>query len=300
MLTGIHFLLTYMCNYTCDHCFLYCGPESGGTMSPRQIGCVLEEAEKIGTVEWIYFEGGEPFLFYPLLIESIKAAKLKGFQVGIVTNAYGVLGNEDGDIWLRPLADAGVDSLTVSEDSFHCGEKQGPAKYVLRAAGKLNIPVSTICIDEPFVVTSQQDREKGTPVIGGGAMFRGRAVEKLTTGLPGRPWDELNSCPYEELEVPKRVHVDTFGNVHLCQGLSLGNMWERQLTELIRDYTAARHPICDALVQGGPAQLAQHFQLPHEETYIDECHFCFLMRKILLHKFPEYLGPAQVYGIRNR
>lgn len=28
MLTGVHLLLTYTCNFACDHCFLYCGPEA--------------------------------------------------------------------------------------------------------------------------------------------------------------------------------------------------------------------------------------------------------------------------------
>jgi MoaA/NifB/PqqE/SkfB family radical SAM enzyme len=29
-MNGIHFLLTYTCNFECDHCFLYCGPKSQG------------------------------------------------------------------------------------------------------------------------------------------------------------------------------------------------------------------------------------------------------------------------------
>jgi len=28
----------------------------------------VSEAVKIGTIEWIYFEGGEPFLFYPIIL----------------------------------------------------------------------------------------------------------------------------------------------------------------------------------------------------------------------------------------
>ena len=81
MLNGIHFLLTYKCNYECDHCFLYCGPHSEGTFTLEQIRTVLDEAVKIGTVEWIYFEGGEPFLFYPLMLEGLKIAYV-GFETG--------------------------------------------------------------------------------------------------------------------------------------------------------------------------------------------------------------------------
>jgi len=27
MIKEVHFLLTYTCNFECDHCFLYCGPD---------------------------------------------------------------------------------------------------------------------------------------------------------------------------------------------------------------------------------------------------------------------------------
>ena len=47
MLTGIHFLLTYTCNFECDHCFLFCGPREEGTFTLNQIEKVLDEAIKM-------------------------------------------------------------------------------------------------------------------------------------------------------------------------------------------------------------------------------------------------------------
>jgi MoaA/NifB/PqqE/SkfB family radical SAM enzyme len=58
MLIGIHLLLTYKCNLECDHCFLYSGSHAQGTMTLPQIRNVLDESRRIGSVEWIYFEGG--------------------------------------------------------------------------------------------------------------------------------------------------------------------------------------------------------------------------------------------------
>ena len=112
-LTGIHFLLTYTCNYECDHCFLYCSPYTPGTFTIQQVEAVLQEAQKIGTIQTIYFEGGEPTLYYSLLLESIRRAHQKGFEVGIVTNAYGALAEEDALLWLRPLADLGAISTEL-------------------------------------------------------------------------------------------------------------------------------------------------------------------------------------------
>ena len=54
-----------MCNFECDHCFLYCSPHSKGTFNLIQVKKVLEQLQKIGTLKTIGFEGGEPFLFHP-------------------------------------------------------------------------------------------------------------------------------------------------------------------------------------------------------------------------------------------
>ena len=53
-------------------------------------------------------------------------------------------------------------------------------------------------------------------------MFRGRAVEKLSPGLPRRNWRQLLKRPNEDPRMPKRVHLDAYGHMHLCQGISMG------------------------------------------------------------------------------
>lgn len=299
MLTGIHFLLTYMCNLECDHCFVYSSPTAKGTFTLSQIRQALEEATKISTIKWIYFEGGEPFLFYPIMIEGIKIARNMGFKVGIVTNAYFAISEEDTELWLKPILKLGISDLSISNDQFHYeGEKENPAKYALDAAEKLGMPITEIRIEKPTIETGiDKEQAKGESVINGGAMFRGRTVEKLTEGLPKRWWEEFTECPYEDLKEPERVHLDPYGNVHLCQGLSMGNMWETPLSKLVKNYDAGLHPICGPLVKGGPALLAKEYNVKHENKYVDACHFCYLLRLALIDKFPQYLTPRQVYGM---
>jgi len=275
---------------------LYCSPRSKGTFTLEQIQQVLNEADKLGTVNWIYFEGGEPFLYYPLMIEGVKKAKDLGFKIGIVTNSYWATCVKDAELWLKPISELGISDFTVSDDFFHYGnEELNLSKEARNAAKILNLPVGSISINEPTIENKEQ--EKGEPVIGGGAMFRGRAIETLTKGLPKRSWEEMVECPYEDLKNLGRVHVDPFGNAQICQGLSIGNFWETPLSELIENYNPENHPICGPLLEGGPAQLVKHYSIEHEDTYIDECHLCYLSRIELLDKFPEYLGPKQVYGI---
>ncbi len=300
MLTQLHLLLTYTCNYECDHCFLHCSPRSRGTFTLSQIEQVLEEAIKIGTIKWIYYEGGEPFLYYPLLVESVKLARDFGFKVGIVTNSYWATNERDAELWLHDIAKSGVSAMEISNDEFHFvdDERELP-KIAQRVAKKLKIPsISTITIDQPEIdLDSKEAQEKGTAIMKGGAVFRGRAVDTLVEGLPTRDWKTLTDCPYEDIEGLGRVHLDCFGNVQICQGLSIGNFMETPLSEIIKKYNPDTHPICGSLYKGGPAKLVKDLGLKCDSGYVDECHLCYIMRKNLLDKFPKLLTPRQVYGL---
>lgn len=299
MLTGVHFLLTYQCNFQCDHCFLYCSPTSKGTFTIDQVVEVLDEARKMGSVDWIFYEGGEPFLFFPLLVEGVHQARKRGFKVGVVTNAYGATSEADAELWLEPLANAGITSLSISNDTFHYAEdQQNPAVTAFSVAKRLGMDTASICIEPPKVVpASHGDMDKGDPVVGGGAKFRGRAVEKLSQDLPLRPWTEFETCPYEALESPSRVHVDPYGHVHICQGISMGNMWQVPLSKIVSGYQPEKHPISGPLTRGGPAKLAKDLGVAPSAGYVDACHLCFLARKASVDEYPDYLAPRQVYGL---
>ena len=299
MIKGIHFLLTYKCTSECDHCFLYCSPGSEGTFSVDQLKAVLNEALGIKTLEWIYFEGGEPFMYYPILLEGVKLARSLGYRVGIVTNAYFATGENDTMLWLKPLAELGIDDFSVSDDLFHySGEAEfSPARVAFNAAVKLGMSAETICIENPptgdsACITVEQEE----PVGRGSVMIRDRAAEKLASQLPGRPAASFDCCPYEDLVHPKRVHLDSFGHVHICQGISIGNMWREPITSILDRFDPAAHPVCGPLAKGGPALLAKTYDISHDAQYADACHFCYSLRLSLLDRFPEYLTPWQVYG----
>lgn len=298
MLTGIHFLLTYKCIFECDHCFVYSSPNAEGTFTFEQYSKTLDEAVKIGTIEWIYFEGGEPFLYYPLLIEFVKKASSLGFKVGIVTNAYFATSVDDAERWLRPLVKFNIADLSISDDKLHSGDNlTSPASIAILAAKNLGMNVNSISIDNPEMKSCEIPRKKGEPVVGGDVMFRGRAADKLAGDLPGIKWNEFDECRFEELENPERVHVDSFGNVQVCQGISIGNMWQKPLSEIIEEYDAKSHPVVKYILSGGPALLAEHYHTKHKDNYIDACHLCYETRKQLIGCFPEYLAPKQVYGM---
>ena len=119
MLTGIHILLTLKCTNECEHCFLHCGPSREATFTFEQLRILIRQIKQVETVNIVYFEGGEPFLFYPLLLEGLRMVRAAGFDAGIVTNGYWATSVEDGLHWLKPIRDLGVVDFSVSDDEFH-------------------------------------------------------------------------------------------------------------------------------------------------------------------------------------
>ncbi len=295
-LTGLHLLLSYQCNFECDHCFVWGSPGQKGTLTLAQIRDIYRQALELGTVEWIYLEGGEPFLYYPILARAVREAADAGFLVGIVTNGYWAITLEDAAEWLRPLAGF-LNDLTVSTDLFHYDELLSPqARYALMAAEALGIPADLLICQVPEGVATRPAQPKGEPVESGSIMFRGRAAVKLVDGVDRKPWYTFTECPYERLGDPERVHVDCYGYLHLCQGLTMGNLFERPLVEVVESYDPQAHPVVGPLLAGGPVALVARYGLTHEAAYVDACHLCYTAREMLRERFPESLGPGQMYG----
>jgi hypothetical protein len=295
-LNGLHFLLTYQCTFECEHCFVWGSPWQSGTMTLDKIRTILDQADELGTIEEIYFEGGEPFLYYPILLQGAVEAARHGYGVGIVSNAYWATSLEDAIQWLAPLQDI-VKNLTVSSDLFHYNEKiSRQAQYASQAAEMLNIPSGMITIDRPDVCETQLSTGQ-IPEGESGVMFRGRAAVQLAPNAPVVPRERFVECPYENLVDPGRVHVDPLGYLHICQGISIGNLFETPLVTICARYAPHDHPIVGPLLDGGPLLLAQRYGVESRECYADACQMCYETRIALRERFGSVLTPDQMYGI---
>ncbi len=294
-LTGLHILLTYQCTGECDHCFVWSSPRQRGVFTIQEISDVLEQAREIG-VEKIYFEGGEPFLFYPILVSGVRRAAEMGFSVGIVSNCYWAETIADASVWLQPFAGR-VSDLTVSSDLYHCEKELGEQPQNAIAAAKLlGIPTGMISIAP---IQASAPSAQGQLEGDSGVMFRGRAASVLAPRVPLHPWQGFEDCPHEDLRDPGRVHLDPFGNVHICPGLVIGNAFKQSLKDICAKYEPDSHPICGPLLTGGPAALVTEYNLAPREGYADACHLCYEARQALRPRFPEILLPDQMYGIES-
>jgi hypothetical protein len=294
-LSGVHLLLTYKCLYECDHCFVWGSPTSKGTMTLTRVEDIIRQAHEVPSVKRVYFEGGEPFLFYPVLRRGIELARALSLEAGVVTNAYFATDDRAADLWLRPLAELGVSDLSLSTDAYHgSGEEKEMVQRAKRAAENLGMPVGVIEIEDVrrHSCATPEDESKGQ------ICFRGRAAAVLAGKAKKKPWRTFDACPEKPPEI-ERVHVDPYGNVLFCQGISVGNAWKKPLKRIMSDLDPQKHPIIGPLIRGGPACLAGKFGVRPKRAYADACHMCYEVRCELRNRrgVRGILVPDQLYGV---
>jgi hypothetical protein len=190
-----------------------------------------------------------------------------------------------------------LEDLSVSSDLYHNSEAMSKlAQNACDAARQLNIPIGVISVCQPEETEAASSH--GMIESGGSAvMYRGRAVDKLASHAPSYHWEVFDTCPHEDLQEPGRVHLDPLGNIHICQGVVIGNLFEKPLKQICAKYAPNANPICGPLLAGGPAALVTEYNLPHASYYADACHLCYKARANLRLRFPEFLAPDQMYGI---
>jgi len=292
-ITGLHILLTNRCTLECDHCFVWSSPRQVGVLHIENVTRILEQAQDAG-VRTIYFEGGEPFLFYAELVRGVQDAAGMGFDVGIVSNAYWAVSIADAVEWLQPFVGC-ITDLSISSDLYHCEKCLGEEPQNAIAAAKwLHIPTGVISIASP-----DQDAPSSHGQLSEQSqiMYRGRAAEVLAPAHMTRPWDTLRQCEHEDLRDPDRLHVDPHGNLHICQGIVIGNLFEHPLKQICAEYDPDSHPISQPLLEGGPVELVTRFKLDHRPAYADACHLCYEARLALRPRFPALLAPDDAYGV---
>jgi len=280
LITAIHLLVTYRCTRSCSHCFVWGSPAARGVLKDDQARDYLQACRGLG-LTGVSFEGGEPMLYPDLVAGWIEHATELGLEAGLVSNGFWALDRDRADQVLTELKKLGLSSLMVSCDDYHGG------------AAEHHRALAAVAAAEPLglaTILAVTDREQ--------VMYRGRAAELLAPDAAQRPATELTCCPHEDLAAPARVHLDYEGNIHLCQGLTMGQAADgRSLVRILEAYDPESHPIVSPLLEGGPLALADAYALRTASHYADACHLCYESRRRLRDRFPEYLGPDHVYGV---
>jgi hypothetical protein len=200
---------------------------------------------------------------------------------------------------LRPLKDLGLSSVEVSIDSLHgAADAMTHGRNLVDAANTLGLDVNVISVCDPRDDECNADSKPRSGEEAVPAMLRGRAAHELVDGLDTHHIGKFTDCPFEELERPTRLHVDPYGNVHICQGILAGNVWDSSLLQIVKGYDPRAHPVLGPLIEGGPEALAKALGIEMDSQYASECHACYEIRKGLLGetRMRRFIGPNQVYG----
>jgi hypothetical protein len=294
-LRGLHLLLTHKCNARCSHCFLNAGPEHTEVFSREFALKIINQARELPLVKSVFIEGGEPFLYPHLLPPLVGRATELGLWTGVLSNGFWAHSDDQASAVLEPLVDRGLKSLSLSTDWWH--QRYVPKARVERAAlaaQRLGLEVDVmVCLGGG----KAQGKVEASAYVGE-VVCRGRAATAVCSG-GARHWSSLTYCS-EKLSDLSRVHVGPGGEVHLCQGLLIGeSVGTKRLGPVLDRYAPGEHPLVSRLIEGGPAALGR-FALKYgwapEAGYVDDCQLCFELRAFLRPRFPNLLGPQSVYS----
>jgi MoaA/NifB/PqqE/SkfB family radical SAM enzyme len=311
-------LLTYKCNAACEFCYYNCSPDKGGLMAVETCIAAWRSLQALaGEQARVHLTGGEAFLYWDRLVEILSEAKRQGLgPVDMVeTNGFWATDDRLVEDRLNVLLALGVRRLKISVDPFH--QEYVDIKPVHRLASiatKMFGPDRVLVRWETYLTDrgswiadcrSPEQRDKVYVQAYRDYPFRfaGRAARHVAELLASKPAGTFagDNCLGVFLGA-KGVHIDPCGNVFsgTCSGIILGNIHERPLEELWRQFHPRRNDLVGSLCKKGPSGLLEQARsLGYRElpAYAGKCHLCTHIRQFFFEKdlMRLTLGPTECY-----
>lgn len=308
-ISGITWIISYRCNLNCQHCFFDVkGPLN--VLSHDLAREALNSLEQSEPLAWQHVSGGEPLLFEDELHRLLEVIQEHGSKtVGIASNGFWGETQQRAQQTVEQLKTRGVNGVCLSADSYH--QKQVPIAHLHTAAEQVSVQglgkhsFVVCCYPEgdeppdkaevfaiPFAPIPIRKIGKGSPLA-----VKNKADQEQR--IPESPCRNLCCClgetsPFE----PQMVWIDPYGNVMICYGLIIGNLKDRSLGDVLRDYSVSQSPLLMVLAEEGPAGLYRRAVAEGcqpEGPFADECELCWQSRYVLRDAFPDSLGPDECY-----
>jgi len=315
---GIIFNLTYDCSLNCPHCFYYPQKRSRGVFTLSRLHEIVHSMSATAPVQELHFTGGEPFLHFDLLRDAIAMAKDIGARrITCSTSCYWAKDVQTARARFSELKAAGLDWFLISADAFH--QDQVPLEYVKNAAqvrvelglqGNDDLSV-VVMIDpdyeHPFNTRTreivEQIRSWGHGASMHNSMPYGRGHDlvpeafcKMHRGKL-KCWEFLNMS-FVHPDGPRTIIMGPDENAMVCYGVSLGNLRDKPLPQLVREAEENPNPIIKTLLEKGAEGLAARAVAKgwqRKEAYQNECHLCYCARDYLRQYEPDFLQPNECY-----
>lgn len=270
---------------------------------------------------WVHVSGGEILINQTKcfeLLETIHSYFKK--NIGISTNAFWATHSNITHTIVQKLIHLGVTGIAISADYFHLPyiPLSRPRKavqsiveqglkthcYIMGARCKSDILNHNEINSISEHIAKQVQNKTAMPLapthirsIGLGRYIN---TPKKNT-IPQGGCTELSECLGKRGPMnPSMVWVDCYGNVMLCYGIIIGNVYTTPFAEIIQSYTPKQHRIASIIAEKGPKglyELAQSLHLETPQEFYDECDLCFSCRQLLQKHYNE-LGPTECYPSR--
>ena len=282
-------------------------------MSPAAAAGYMDAFRDTLTTVDIY--GGEQTLFREVYLAIVRAAVERKVNVCTFTNGSWGRDKRIANKMAKNLKQTGLREILFSVDVFH--NQHIPAEYVERAimaAQRAGLETTIIgyAVNKKYFQNPRNKWDKQTSEllkkfegiqnlkkIIGQVTWCGRAAallskryrgpRRLPRALCRRGFGGLSDLP-----------VDPYGWITICSGLAIGNALHTPIRKIAEDFRPERHPILKVLMERGPlglAKLPQARGFRLKRQYIDKCHLCYDLRRVLRPYFPEYLAPSESYGL---
>ena len=320
----IGLILTYRCLPACAHCLYNCGKGWHDWMLVEDVQVALEQAKKVwGRGFQVHLTGGEPFMNFPLLLESTRIAVSLGIPVYVETNAGWCRDKAEAAVRFRQLREAGMDAVLISVSPFH--QETIPLQCTLDgiSAARAVFGDNRVIVYQSQWLPEMSRHDRMAPVPldtyvaeygqhqaglhlwqGFGLISGGRSGYSLGDFAIKRPAAVFEGLECsQELLFAQHSHMDLYGNFipAFCGGIALGQWYD--LAALVKHHREADFsPMIELLIEGGPYSLYQYAHETYdyrdlEGGYAGKCHLCVDVRRHLIGAgvFVENLHPAGFY-----
>ncbi len=301
-------ILSYKCNSRCRHC-LYCCSNKWSDWADIELVRKIYEGT-LRTARYIHgfhLAGGEAFLNFPLLLESMRLATEYGIPIDYIeTNAGWYVDEESAICKLKQLREAGLNCLLISASPFHAEfipiEKTlGAIKASIKVFGEhgtivwlpefLNqltrISTKGKIKFENYVNHVGRYGAERAAAYGGQLIAGGRSPYTLSEYLPQKPIESFfnGNCKFELLQ-SARGHFDPYGNIipGVCSGISVGDA--NDLVRAYNDFNLSNYPIIEILCTEGIKGLYEmavaDYNYKPKTAYAAKCDLCVDIRRHLV------------------
>jgi len=308
--------LGYRCNLNCPSCFI--GEKLNdheSVISYEDAIQAIESTAALQTVGSVAFVGGEPFLYYDLMLK-IASYTWKHYQcqLNVSTNATWAKSIEQARVLIQPLLDRGLRWILVSLDEFHI--KSGRLACVancLSVCMEAGLEVSIQTLQHLKAIDTATFRNKLSEYLEVDSINwitnPVSAIGNAAVRIKREYMQWYDSIPEGGCSAGEILNLQPDGDIKPCCGagllskrLSLGNIKHHSIYEMVKK--AEVDPILNLLVSSqGPIGLAKLLEkrgysqlVERHAPFTDACYAChaFLEDQEILDVLEEVSLPQRI------